>query len=289
MSENFPTANFQYKDSLFRDYFNDRHRLLSLCNALLDTNYSDANEVEINTLNGNFFSALKNDISFKIGDQFLILVEHQSTVNNNMPLRCLSYVTELFNNLVGEKNRLYRKAAVRLPAPQFFVFYDGRYPEPLKRQMRLSDAFRGSNSALELVVTSFNINAGINQPLLQKCGYLNDYSTLIDKVRKSCAEGLTRREAIIQAINWCIAHDVMKKYLVIRKNEVFTMLDLQWNLDDAKAAWQDEAREHGRAEGENKLGALISILLNLGKTQEIQEASTNPSRRQELYQLYGIE
>ena len=67
------------------------------------------------------------------------------------------------------------------------------------------------------------------------------------------------------------------------------MLDLQWNLDDAKAAWQDEAREHGSAEGENKLGALISILLNLGKTQEIQEASTNPARRQELYQLYGIE
>ena len=63
------------------------------------------------------------------------------------------------------------------------------------------------------------------------------------------------------------------------------MLDLQWNLDDAKSAWQDEARE----QGENKLGALISILLNLGKTQEIQEASTNPARRQELYQLYGIE
>ena len=86
-------------DSLFRDYFNDKVRLLSLCNALLNTNYKDSNLLEINTLQENFFSDKKNDISCKIDDKWLILVEHQSSVNPNMAFRCLLYVSQLLNNL----------------------------------------------------------------------------------------------------------------------------------------------------------------------------------------------
>lgn len=85
-----------------------------------------------------------------------------------MPFRCLSYVTELFNNLVISKNRLYRKEIFQLSSPKFFVFYDSDAQEPLQRT---------------LVVTSFNIKADLNQPLLQKCRELNDYSTLVGKVK----------------------------------------------------------------------------------------------------------
>ena len=33
----------------------DNEKLLSLCNAILDTNYKDADKLEINTLEGIFF------------------------------------------------------------------------------------------------------------------------------------------------------------------------------------------------------------------------------------------
>ena len=33
------------------------------------------------------------------------------------------------------------------------------------------------------------------------------------------------------------------------EKEEFNMLALQWNIDDAKTAWQQEAREEGRLEG----------------------------------------
>ena len=249
MSDKYSNANFQYRDSVFRDFFNEPIRLLSLCNALLGSDYSDPAEIEINTLETNFFSAIKNDISCKLYDQFLILVEHQSTVNHNMPFRCLSYVAELFNNLIDNKNKLYRKSIFRLPSPKFFVFYDGSSPEPLQRKLKLSDAFNDRNPSLELVVTSFNINAGLNQPLLQQCRELNDYSTLIGKVKQGQTIGLSRRDAIIRAINWCIDNGVMQDYLLTKRNEVFTMLDLQWNLDDAKSAWKEEGREEGIEQG----------------------------------------
>ena len=102
-------ANKKYRDSVFRDYFNEPNRLLSLCNAILGTNYQDSEKLNINTLEGIFFDNQKNDISCTIEDNFLILIEHQTSVNNNMPFRCLSYVAELLNNLVEDKNRLYHK------------------------------------------------------------------------------------------------------------------------------------------------------------------------------------
>ena len=290
MPDKFSSANFQYRDSVFRDFFNEPRRLLSLCNALLGSNYSNPADIEINTLETNFFSALKNDISCKIGDQFLILVEHQSSVNNNMPFRCLAYVAELFNNLVADKNRLYRKEIFRLPSPKFFVFYDGTAPEPVQRTLRLSDAFNDENPALELVVTSFNINSALNPPLLLKCRELSDYSTLIAKVREGCADGLSRRLAIIHAVNWCIDNGIMPDYLSIKRNEVFTMLDWQWNIDDAKTAWQDEAREEGIEQGERQRAEKIAVnLIRMGlPAQNICDATGLPPQRvQELASLYS--
>ena len=52
-------GNKKYLDSVFRDYFNEPIRLLSLCNAILGTKYSDVYELNINTLEGIFFDNQK--------------------------------------------------------------------------------------------------------------------------------------------------------------------------------------------------------------------------------------
>ncbi|MBQ9497969.1 MAG: Rpn family recombination-promoting nuclease/putative transposase, partial [Selenomonadaceae bacterium] len=102
-------SNAKYRDSVFRSFFNEPVRLLSLCNAVLNTNYADTSRLEINTLEGIFFDKQKNDISCSIDNHFLVLVEHQTSVNNNMPFRFLSYVTELLNKLIQDKRKLYRE------------------------------------------------------------------------------------------------------------------------------------------------------------------------------------
>ena len=256
--------NKRYRDTVFRDYFNDEERLLSLCNALLGT---DAAALKINTLEGTFFDRQKNDISCVVENNFLVLVEHQSTINENMPFRCLSYVAELMNNLIEDKDKLYHKALIRFPAPRFYVFYDGDAKEPLQRELCLSDAFDGDNCALELVVTSLNINYGLNQPLLEKCRYLHDYSTLVGKVKEELRLGLTRKEAISRAVKFCIDNGIMGNYLVENSMEVFNMLALQWEQDKAIRASYEDGRDDG-------IESVALNLLTMGLTVEkIQEAT----------------
>ena len=242
-------ANKQYRDSVFCHYFRDKVRLLSLCNALLDSDYQNPDDMTITTLKGTFFNYQKNDISCEIGGKSLVLVEHQTIASENLPFRCLSYVAELLNNLVKDKRSLYKKKRIYFPNPEFFVLYNGEENTPLKQEMRLSDAFVGENHSLELIVTLYNINYGLKPPLLTKCDYLKDYSVYVSKVKEGVAKGLTLEKAITEAVHYCIEHNVMKKYLEEHAGEVFTMTRLEWNIDDAKIAWKEEGREEGREEG----------------------------------------
>ena len=267
--------NPRYRDSVFRSYFNDPVRLLSLCNAVLDTKYTNPDELNINTLEGIFFDKQKNDISCTIDNHFLVLVEHQTTVNENMPFRCLSYVAELLNNLVKNKNKLYNKGLIKFPKPKFFVLYDGDKREPLQKKMRLSDAFDGDSDSLELVVSAFNINFGLSQPLLQKCPYLSDYSTLVGKVKEGIRLGLSRRDAISRAVKFCLEHGIMGNYLIEHSEEVFNMLALEWNMNDALQARFEDGRNE-----EREAVAIKLIHMGLNFT-DIQKATDLPFQRLE--------
>ena len=270
-------SNAKYRDSVFRSFFNEPVRLLSLCNAVLNTNYADTSRLEINTLEGIFFDKQKNDISCSIDNHFLVLVEHQTSVNNNMPFRFLSYVTELLNKLIQDKRKLYRENLLRFPAPKFFVLYDGDRDEPIEKIMRLSDAFGGDSSSLELVVTAFNINYGLPQPLFKNCPYLSDYSTLVGKVKEGIRLGLSRRDAIRRAVKFCLDNNIMRDYLLKHSEEVFDMLALECNLDDAKQAWFEDGLEQGEIFRAEKIA--VKMLRKGKPIMEIQELTELPLQR----------
>ena len=107
----------------------------------------------------------------------------------------------------------------------------------------------GDSSSLELIVTSYNINYGINQPLLDRCKYLNEYSTLVNKIKNGLSEGLNLGESMTKAVNFCINNDIMKDYLQEKGKEVFSMFRMEWNIDDAMEAWKEEAHDEGMAQG----------------------------------------
>ena len=92
-----------YKDRLFRMIFNDREKLLELYNAMNDTDYTDASELQIVTLENAIYMSMKNDVAYVLHDE-LFLYEQQSTKNANMPLRCLFYVSDSYSALVRDKN-----------------------------------------------------------------------------------------------------------------------------------------------------------------------------------------
>lgn len=256
------TSNNQYRDSVFCHYFKDKTRLLSLCNAILNTNYTDTDALTITTLPGTFFKKQKNDISCTIGGKSLVLVEHQTILSENLPFRCLSYVTELLNNLVEDKRKLYQPKLIKFPTPEFIVLYNGDDDAPLKKEMKLSDAFNGDAHSLELKLTAYNINYGVGQDLLTKCKYLKNYSVFVDKVKDGARDGLSLNDAIKNAVKYCIENNVMKEYLKENAKEVFTMAMLEYDENEAREAWKEyyleEGMEKGREEGMEK-GIIMSL------------------------------
>ena len=101
---NTGNANREYKDRLFRFVFGaeeNKAYLLSLCNAVSGTDYTDVDDIEITTLSDAIYIKMKNDISFLIDSQ-MNLFEHQSTFNPNMPLRGMEYFAELYGIYITE-------------------------------------------------------------------------------------------------------------------------------------------------------------------------------------------
>ena len=254
----------KYKDSMFRDYFNDKVRLLSLCNALLGTNFNNPDELEINTLDGVFFSQIKNDLSCLIQNRLIIIIEHQSTINENMPLRMLFYITELLRRrFKGKHRKLYNEQLIHLPKPEFFVIYNGNAPEEDYRELKLSTAFEGEDSMLELQVKVYNVNAGRNEKLLNRCKFLNNYCVFINRVRYNLGTGMSIKEAIVKAVRYCESQDVMKEYLESKEGELIDMIDFEFDINEAKEVWREEAMAKGMAQGIEK-----------GMTQGIEKGMT---------------
>jgi hypothetical protein len=234
--------NKQYKASLFVALFNDEDRLRELYNALAGTNYGNDVDVSINTLEDVLFMERHNDISFTIGGRFVVLIEHQSTINLNMPLRCLLYIARIYEKLVDNK-ALYRERAVPIPVPEFYVLYNGTSPLPECQLLRLSDAFIGPAAregvpSLELTVKILNINHGHNPGVLTHCAQLKMYALFVDKVREY-GKTLPPEEALKKAINYCINNDILRAFLEKHSSEVRNMLLTEWNWDDAKEVWKE--------------------------------------------------
>ena len=171
------SANTRYKDSVFSFLFSDTDILQELYCALEDISLPSDIPVTINTLQDVLFMDKVNDISFEIGGKLVVLLEHQSTINPNMALRLLMYISRVYEKIVGDRN-VYKSKKISLPRPEFFVLYNGTAPCPDEEELRLSDAFEETGSlgiiekgslALELMVKVVNINQGRNEGIARKC------------------------------------------------------------------------------------------------------------------------
>ena len=239
-------AKRTYKDSLFRDIFNDKRRLQQIYKALTGK-LVPLKDIKITTLRGTFFEDIKNDISFMAGNRHIILMEHQSTLSENMPLRMLWYIAKLYRQRVNP-DAPYKKARVSLPAPHFYVFYNGTMAAPEKWTMCLSDAFEENEHTLELVVTAYNINYEENKELLEKCHDLKCYSIFVNQVRQELAAKQTLRQAVASAIRYCKDNDLLTDYFARKEQEeVFDMVSFKWDWNRAMEVRVAEAAEEAAA------------------------------------------
>lgn len=278
-----------YKDTIFRMIFREKENLLSLYNALNNTAYKNVDDLEITTLENAVYMNYKNDISF-VFDFELLLYEHQSTCNPNMPLRDLLYVTRVLQNRIKDKN-LYGTTLVRIPTPRFVVFYNGMDSQPEQQTLYLSDAFEKKQDevSLELAVNIYNINLGQNQHLMEACRLLKEYAQYVAQVRAN-TENMPLTEAIEKAIDDCIRNGILADFLSKNRAEAITVSIFEYDEEKHMQCEREEWREIGRAEGLkeglNILAELLQSLMDSGKTTEVQRALSDKDYREQLYREY---
>ena len=97
------------------------------------------------------------------------LYEHQASLNPNMPLRDLLYIARQYEKYVKGKS-LYADRRLKIPTPNFVVFYNGTDVQPERRILKLSDSFEKETDdpKLELKVLQLNINDGKNKELMER-------------------------------------------------------------------------------------------------------------------------
>ena len=200
----------EHKDRLFRLIFKDKEDLLDLYNAVNGTDYENAEDLEITTIEDVIYLSMKNDLSFMFG-VVMNLYEHQSTWNENMPLRGFFYFSELYQQYLNRKNIKLtdEKKRVMVPFPKYVVFYNGTRDMPDRVEMKLSDCFikpdrEEGEPCLECKATVLNINAGRNNDMMRKCRRLSDYAYFIGQIRWKMDEGWSLEEATEISIRRCI-------------------------------------------------------------------------------------
>ena len=243
--------NRTVKDRLFRFIFSkDPAALLQLYNALNGTNYEDADALEIVTLDNIVYMSMKNDLAF-IVTGVLNLYEHQSTINPNMPLRCFLYLGQEYQKIVSKRhNNIYGTSLIKLPTPKCVVFYNGDRAKPDEEILRLSDAYQSTEIKpdVELSVRVLNINYGHNEKIMEKCRRLREYAYFVYHINCNLKLGMSLRDAVDQAVVYCIENDIMADILEQHRMKVMGMLLTEYNERKTMKYLRKEALEEARIE-----------------------------------------
>ena len=257
------TINREGRDALFRIVFGEnKENALALYNAINHSDYRDVDELEITTLEDAVYIGIKNDVSFLFNHD-MNLYEHQSTYCPNMPLRGLGYFADLYKIYLGgetvSRSRLYDSRRVVIPAPKYYVFYNGVQQRPETEDLRLSDSYEGEGD-IEITAHIINVNAGCSKELKRHCKPLSDYSEFVHRVREYAKEGQPKEEAVEAAIDSCIKdgilEDLLRKERAKVSNALYTALteeEIEWlrsmQLERAIREGHEQGLKEGIAEG----------------------------------------
>lgn len=118
----------------------------------------------------------------------------------------------LFSQYIEKSDEsIYGSRLIQLLTPQYIVFYNG----------------------------------AADRPPVEKLKPLGDYMTLINYIREYQLEGSKPRDAVDQAVQRCIAENILSVFLTKHRAEVMDVCITEFN----EKAYADSIRKEGHAEG----------------------------------------
>ena len=278
-----------YQDTVFRMLFSDPENAIELFNALENTDYGPATDVKFTTLEDAVYAGLKNDLGFIIDRKFLVLSESQSTINNNMPLRQLEYISRTFEKLVSAAE-LYGRSNVKIPVPEFYVVYTGTKRWNASR-LCLSDSFESSapENSLELVVkiVKMEYNREENDEtsdILERSEKLFGYSTLLKYIKIYQSQGYDLKDAVDTAVRRCIDEGILREFLECNSPEVKNMLFNQITSEEFAEIRAKEAAKESYDKG-MKVGIDKGMKVGIASLIETYQYELGLSRGEALKKI----
>ena len=266
--------NRKYKDSVFTDLFGSdkdgKKNFLDLYNALAGTDYIMENiTLERKIIEQTLYKTFNNDVSWEIDGKLIVLIEHQSTINGNMPFRCLEYVTRIYEGIVPVKKR-YAEKVFKIPNPDFYVVYVGKKKLPKEQELRLSDSFyKKDSSKLELVVKLKNCSDSQMLPISRNCDILKQYCQFIEIVERMYNKKSPKR-SFKKAIETAISQGILSDYLDRKSREVINMLCAKYDYKMDIAVKKEEAYQDGQEAGrtEKAIEDAVKVVKNTTQSQK---------------------
>ena len=207
------------KDCVFTDLFGKKKYLRELYLALHpeDTDVTEDYLTDI-TIENVLTNALYNDLGFRVGSRFIILVEAQSTWSVNILIRALLYIVTTNQKYIDERDLdVYASKKIDIPKPELYVIYTGdRKNRP--KELQLSKEFFPKETDLALDVKVKMIYGDKKDDII---GQYVLFTKVYDEQRR--LYGRTRK-AIEETIQVCKERNVLKEYLESREGEVVTMM-----------------------------------------------------------------
>ncbi len=262
-------VNREYKDRLFRFIFGaaeNREYILSLYNALRGSEYKNADEIRVTTLDDVIYMGMKNDVSFILASD-MNLFEHQSTYNPNIPLRGFSYFARMYEQYIAENGLdLYGTKLVKIPVPRYVVFYNGQRECGERTELRLSDAFMEKAEGYEWTATMLNINRGYNRDLMAKCRPLREYSDFVARARENYKTGMSVEQAVDEAVKAAFEWECLGEFMKKHRSEVKAMFLTEYDEELHERTCWEEGRKQGKEEG--IIIGTVNTLRELGRSDE---------------------
>ena len=178
-----------------------------------------------------FKTQISNDLGFYVkhgddeGDEFIVLVEAQSTWNPNMPFRFLEYITATYGNYIDDHHYdKYGYPQFYLPRPRFCMIYSGPGKENREKMMKFASMY-----GRKITPAAEDLNFGIHVLGTDEsstiAGQYVGFSGLAADLRTKCHNGVECVEALKKA---CAekGYDIMVQFICKNETKMVDAMEL---------------------------------------------------------------
>ena len=150
-----------------------------------------------------------------------------------------------------------------------------------------NDIINGTNQSDDFDKSNKNIHVGnatnshtYSSEFLSKCETLKDYMTFVNKVRvKTDVEKIDIRTAVTEAVDECIAENVLSEFFRNHREEVITVSIYEYDEEGHLEIVKEEGRQLGIAEGKQLglaegLNKGINAFIKLCKDMNLSDDDT---------------